>query len=83
MPVEIHAVFEAENALRVENDCHRALRKTNTSGEWFSCSIADAERIVNLAIQNKTSGRNRKRYGIRPRSITRLAAFSDALDDPR
>ena len=80
MVVEIHAVFECENALRVEHDCHLSLRKTNTCGEWFSCSIENAERIIRLAIENKTSGKKRKRYGLRPPSITRMAAFSDALD---
>ncbi len=81
MPVEIHSIHECENAMRVEHDCHLSLRKTNTSGEWFCCSISDAERIVALAIENKTQGRMRKRYGFRPKRTTEsLAFFSDSLD---
>lgn len=81
MKIDVHAVYQVDNALRVEHDCHLALRKTNTVGEWFSCSLEDAERIVHLAIGKKTRGRNRKRYGIRPKSIMRkMAFFSDDLD---
>ncbi len=77
MPVKIAKCFECENSLRVENDSHRALRFHNTSGEWFSCSVEDAERIILASIAGKTGGKNRKRYK-RPKQT--LALFSDSLD---
>jgi hypothetical protein len=79
--LELVRTFECDNARRVENDTHRALFMHRGVGEWFSCDLESIEKIIGLAIEKKTTGRMRKRYGERPAPVrTTMAFFSDDLD---